>query len=256
MQTGPVACALFGLVLVACARSDVATSSGTTSDASGAPDSTSTRTTPAVPGVSLLDGSVPAAQPWDGCVIADAGGLAQDGAYGSPGWTCTIPAQARTSTTCQIMSNQYGGCRPTQYYLSCFEKLDASSLGCTYGGGGIYGSGDAPPVTTYGYCCFCEGTEAATGCVNVDVSSYDRSCTKDSDCTIIEPGMWCPGDCACGGCGGSAVNKDSQACYERTIAPLLPSLDDNCNCPACSSESSAYPGPVCVQGVCTVPNNQ
>jgi hypothetical protein len=67
-------------------------------------------------------------------------------------------------------------------------------------------------------------------------------------------GMWCPGDCSCG-CGGVAVNRHSQACYERAIAPVLPTLNYNCNCPACSFESSAGGGPVCVQGVCTVPNN-
>ena len=179
------------------------------------------------------------------CAIPDAGDVA-DGSYGSPGWTCTIPAQALTSATCEVTPNQYGGCGPTQYHLSCSEQLDASSLGCTFGGGGTGRIGDAAPVTTYGYCCFCEGTDAATGCVNVDLSTYDRSCTKDSDCTFIGTGMVCPGACNCGP-GNAAINVDGERCYEQAVAQVA--LNNDCNC---ANWPTSWV-PVCVQGVCTSP---
>jgi hypothetical protein len=100
------------------------------------------------------------------------------------------------------------------------------------------------------YCCPCEGTDAATGCVNVDPSTYDRSCTKDSDCIAISSGMWCPGACAC--CGGNAaINVAGQACYQQTVAAVQSSLNYTCNCPACR-----FSKPVCMQGVCTIQNNQ
>ncbi len=248
VRSTPLAGVLSGLVLVACSRTNLVESPGRTDDAGNAPDATSARAMPSVRDASAAD----AAEAWDGCVIVDAGDVGQDGAYGSPGWTCTIPAQAPTSTICQVMSNQYGGCAPTQYYLSCSEEFDASSLGCTYGGFGTSVIGDAAPVRSYSYCCFCEGTDAATGCVNVDVSTYDRSCTKDSDCMYIGAGTWCPGDCGC--CGwNAAVNGNGQTCYEQTLAQVA--LNYDCNCPL-SPCASFDDGPVCLRGICTVPNNQ
>ncbi len=217
-------------------------------DAGEATDSTSMRTTPAAPDASPFDASVPdAAEPWDGCVIADAGGVAQDGAYGSPGWSCTIPDEARSTPSCQIVANQYQGCGSIQYALSCAEEIDASSLGCRLA------SIEQAPTHAWGYCCYCEGADAGTGCVNVDPSTYDRSCTKDSDCMFIWSGSLCPGGCQyiCGG-GNTAINVDSRACYEQALAPMAAaSLDIVCHCPNWSGYT-----PVCVQGVCTVPNSQ
>jgi hypothetical protein len=194
-----------------------------------------------------------AAKVWDGCGIGDAGAMAQDGAYGTPGWTCTIPSQARSSATCNVMpypNDSPPHCpRPSEYELFCAETIDQSALGCN-----LIAMEEAPDHG-YDYCCSCEGTDAATGCVNVDPSAYDRSCTRDSDCMFIWAGMSCPGGCALAcGLGNAAINVDSQACYEQTLAPLnAASLDTVCHCP---NQSSGSPGPVCLQGVCTVPNNQ
>jgi hypothetical protein len=164
------------------------------------------------------------------CGIADAG-LA-DGAYGTPGWTCTVPAQAHSVGTCQVVLNQGWAplCRPTEYGLSCSEELDASlseeldaSLGCR-----LDFFTEQAPTREVVYCCSCEGTDAATGCVNVDLSTYDRSCNKDSDCVEITSGMMCPGGCSC---GGSAINVDGLCRYDQTVAPLA-SSGGVCNCPA------------------------
>ena len=223
---------------------------------------TSARATPSVyddasmPNASGMDAS----RVWNGCGIADAGEKAQDGAYGTPGWTCSIPSQARSSATCQVMpypGNFPPHCpRSSEYELLCSEPLDVPALGCNLI------AIDEAPVHDYDYCCPCEGTDAATGCVNVDLSAYDRSCARDSDCMFIWAGMSCPGGCtlACG-LVNAAINVDSQGCYEQTLAPLkaavrtprgAASVETECHCP----NETGSPGPACVQGVCTVPNNQ
>jgi hypothetical protein len=254
MRPGPSACALFGLVLLACSRTDRATASGSANDAGEAPDAASARTVPSVHEASVPDAFAPeSTEVWDAaCGIADAGNVAQDGAYGMAGWACTIPSQARSSAACQV--NPYPGnvpphCRLSEYELVCSGALNVSALDCN-----LIAIEEAP-VRGYDYCCSCEGTDAATGCVNVDPSDYDRSCTRASDCVFIWAGMSCPGGCTyvCG-LGNAAINVESQACYDRAIAPLKAgSLDTVCHCPA---NYSGEPGPVCVQGVCTVPNQQ
>jgi hypothetical protein len=250
MRLGPSACVLFGLVLLACSRADRATSSGNANDASGGHDATSAQTMPSVRDASLAND----AEPQGADDIADAGDTVQDGAYGSPGSTCTVPSQARSSTACQVMlypNDVPPHCsRPTEYELLCTEALDASTFGCN-----LIAIEDAP-IRGYDYCCFCEGTDAATGCVNVDLSTYDRSCSKDSDCMAIASGTLCPGGACYFCCGGNAaINVDGKARYEQTIAPLsgawsvvsgLPTAV--CHCRNCGASS----GPFCSHGVCTM----
>jgi hypothetical protein len=248
MRPGPSACALFGLVLLACNRADRATSSGNANDAGERPDATSARTMPSVRDASLANDAE--AQGADD--IADAGNTVQDGAYGSPGPTCTVPSQARSSTACQVMP--YPGdvpphCgRPTEYELFCSEALDASAFGCN-----LIAIEDAP-MRGFDYCCFCEGTDAGTGCVNVDPSTYDRSCSKDSDCMTIASGILCPGDACSFCCGGNAaINVDGKARYEQTIAPLSDAWSDVFGLPTsvCNCQNCAGSGPFCNHGVCT-----
>ena len=80
-----------------------------------------------------------------------------------------------------------------------------------------------------------------------DVSAYDRSCTNDFDCASIGVGVWCPGDCYCP--GNATINVDGQARYEQALAQV--SLNYDCDC-----SDAAWPEPVCLQGVCTIPHNQ
>ena len=81
-------------------------------------------------------------------------------------------------------------------------------------------------------------TDAAT-CVTVDVSTYDRSCTRASDCITISAGTLCDGDCRC---GGSTVNADGMAAYDSATSSL--SLGD-CFCPS-------TPAPQCIDNQCTI----
>jgi len=244
MRSGPLASTLFGLALVACGRANLVPSAGSTNDAGNAPDATSMS--------SVLDASVPkATEVRDADDITDAGDTFQDDAYAPPPG-CTVPATAHSIATCQLVPNQGPGSpscnRPTEYGLFCSEALDASSVGCALS------FIEEAPRRGWAYCCFCEGTDAATGCVNVDLSTYDRSCSKGSDCMVIQSGMRCPGDCDC--CGGNAaINVDGQARYEQTTAPLssqwilargLPA--SVCNCPSCAGS----PGPFCVHGLCSL----
>jgi len=82
--------------------------------------------------------------------------------------------------------------------------------------------------------------DAGPGCVNVDLSTYDDSCTKDSDCIVVPNGMMCPGWCAC---PNAVINVDGQTRYKQAVAPLQSSLNNTCACPS-------VPLPVCTQGVC------
>lgn len=113
------------------------------------------------------------------------------------------------------------------------------------------------------YCCPCEGADAGAAahdaalanalaraaaggaaapdggaCVNIDLSTYDRSCTTTEDCIRIQAGTVCSDTCAC---GNASVNADGQARYQQTIAPLGPT-------PACGCPNE--PVPKCVQGQC------
>jgi hypothetical protein len=83
--------------------------------------------------------------------------------------------------------------------------------------------------------------EAGVVCVNVDLSTYDRSCTTESDCVYIAAGTLCSDQCVAT-CGNVYVNVDGLDRYRQTVTPLP--QQPVCNCPAQSL-------PSCVQGQCT-----
>ncbi len=80
------------------------------------------------------------------------------------------------------------------------------------------------------------------GCVEIDPSSYDRSCVSDSDCMAISAGMVCSSGCR-GDCPTAAINVRERACYEQAI----PQPRDN----ACECGSILAPDARCINGVCT-----
>jgi hypothetical protein len=82
--------------------------------------------------------------------------------------------------------------------------------------------------------------EAGSTCADIELSSYDQTCTKTSDCIEITSGEICPTSCLC---GGSTINKDGQAKYEAAISGIK---TQNCPC-------AAGPIPSCVHGKCTMP---
>lgn len=83
------------------------------------------------------------------------------------------------------------------------------------------------------------GSSEGGSCVDIDLSTYDQSCSVDGDCILIAAGHLCPGAC---GCPAAPINAKEQARYEAAVAPahLLA-------CPC------AFPGsPRCVQNKCTL----
>jgi len=63
-------------------------------------------------------------------------------------------------------------------------------------------------------------------CVDVDPTTFDRSCKADTDCIDVTTGVLCTGQCAC---GGTPINVDGQATYDAEVAPL--GTGTACPCP-------------------------
>ncbi|HTQ43641.1 MAG TPA: hypothetical protein VMI75_12850 [Polyangiaceae bacterium] len=208
-------CALGCSVLVACGgRIDRAGSGG--SDASAMQQIRETPDATAAPdaGASTIDEAGAAA-----CYIAP--------------WSAKLP-----TPECGVALPPTSPCGASAYRVACAVSgsYTPPADGCV----------SVPNFGGFDVCCPCLGADAAAWCTDVDVSTYDRSCRRDSDCIVIQGGMMCTGECACSVGSGTAVNVDGRARYEQTTAPLLPLLED-CNCAAVSASK-----PVCAQGVCTL----
>ncbi len=76
-------------------------------------------------------------------------------------------------------------------------------------------------------------------CVDLSLSSFDRSCQKDSDCTTVTVGHLCADSCLC---GGATINVRSEPAWQQQVQGLG---QGDCPCPA------DLP-PRCVGGTCTV----
>jgi hypothetical protein len=79
--------------------------------------------------------------------------------------------------------------------------------------------------------------------VNVDLSTYDRSCGTDSDCVGVFGGKLCAGQCAC--FADDAINVDGLSRYQQATAAQYPPISYDCN--GCSPTARV----LCIQGVCT-----
>jgi len=96
-----------------------------------------------------------------------------------------------------------------------------------------------------GYCCPCLGADAGAACVNIDPSSYDRSCRSDSDCVLMTSGSICaPRGCLC---PNAAINVNDWNGYWQAVS-ALPQSPAPCRC----GDSFDSPRAVCSHGVCTV----
>jgi hypothetical protein len=88
------------------------------------------------------------------------------------------------------------------------------------------------------------GASADGGTCDISASSYDQSCTIDSDCRMVSSGNYCAATCLC---GGSAINAAAVAQFNEDVSktPLGSGALGNvlCGCPAESA-------PCCRQGVC------
>jgi hypothetical protein len=76
-------------------------------------------------------------------------------------------------------------------------------------------------------------------CVDIDLSTFDRSCNQASDCIDIRTGTVCTGECIC---GDSLVNVSEQPRYAKAIAPIT-SVGVACSCGASPPE--------CIHHTCT-----
>jgi hypothetical protein len=227
VRSGPLAGALFGSLLLACGRTDLATSFGGPNDAGTPPDATATQTTPS--------------STRDAGAIHDASDVAEGGSMvGEAGaaacyvgqWSAALPM-----ASCRVaVAPTNNGCGPSQYRVTCGPAVGftpPAADGCVLVPNNGWG-GETD------YCCPCLSADAGAVCVDIDVSTYDHSCTKDSDCIVVSNGMICPGWCAC---PNAAINVDGQMRIEQAVAPLQSSLNNTCACPSA-------PVPVCRQGVC------
>jgi len=92
------------------------------------------------------------------------------------------------------------------------------------------------PLSLLAWAIACGGKTAGTGataedandageeCVEIDVSTYDRSCNDVSDCTEIPTGAVCDGSCEC---GGTPVNVSGEARYKQAVSGIV---FDACHC--------------------------
>jgi len=83
-------------------------------------------------------------------------------------------------------------------------------------------------------------------CIDIDPSSFDTSCSVDSDCIGIYAGQLCDGySCSC---PSATISASGQAAYNQVFSSVTPSSGGLCSCPALIS-------PRCAQGasggVCT-----
>ena len=115
----------------------------------------------------------------------------------------------------------------------CPASGSAEQPGCPDNDGGIFVSSDGGSATDSGVC------------VDIDLSTYDQSCTQDSDCFVVTSGEICSGECALE--GGSAVNVSGRQRYLAAVAPIEvadESLPFTCAYPAWTT--------VCAAGQCSV----
>jgi hypothetical protein len=102
---------------------------------------------------------------------------------------------------------------------------------CGFGGNQPAGCADAAAPSP--------GTDGGM-CVDIDLSTYDQSCVRASDCIVILTGEVCSSECTC---GGSPVNGSEQPRYEEATSGIT---FGKCFCPV-------ELAPSCVGNKCVLP---
>ncbi len=77
-------------------------------------------------------------------------------------------------------------------------------------------------------------------CVDIELSTYDQSCTQTSDCVLIQTGEVCSGQCAC---GGEPVNISEKPRYQQATSGIG---FGTCSCPLEFA-------PICFEKRCILP---
>ena len=213
MGTGSLVCALFGLSTVAC---------GSRTDLIGAPVGTNDAGTGTIAEAAATFGA--RGMPEGSSMVDEAG---------AAGCYIALSVATRAMPRCSVaLPPDNNGCGPSEYQVACGTPVELGDFTVPDGCYSPRHNGDM--------CCPCLGADVRPVCADLDLSTYDVSCSSDSDCIVVKGVIACTGLCWCG--GDVAINVDGLARYEQTLAPLQSSLDNNC----CDD------WPVCIQGACGV----
>lgn len=135
----------------------------------------------------------------------------------------------RTTLALSLVGMLLGACTMNSSLGSGGQKADASGSGGTAGASSSGGSTGTAGASSGG-----------ASCVSVNLSSYDTSCNQASDCTYIQVGQVCTGQCAC---GNAVINASGLPQYQHATSSVHPGM---CFCPASRV-------PQCVQHQCVIP---
>jgi|HubBroStandDraft_6_1064221.scaffolds.fasta_scaffold330402_2 hypothetical protein len=188
-----------------------------------------------------------------GSGVATSGGTAGSGSSssGSGSSACVTDADCPSNAICGYP--EAAGCSATGV---CFVSQGAVCLafspGCACDGSqinvactGLPSGYYSKPLRHTGECTTGIDSGASDGgaCV-ISASSYDQSCTIDSDCRVVSSGNYCSAMCLC---GGSAINAAAVAQFNEDVSktPLGSGALGNVLC-GCPSENP----PCCRKGVC------
>jgi hypothetical protein len=189
-----------------------------------------------------------------GSGIATSGGTTGSGSSSSGvgSGSCVSDADCPKNSLCGYP--EAAGCAATG---ACFESPGAVCLafspGCACDGSQINVACTGLPSGYFsksllhtGECTSLSdsGAPADGGACVISASSYNQSCTVDSDCRLVSAGNYCSATCLC---GGSAINAASVAQFNEDVSktPLGSGAFGQviCGCP------DEVP-PCCRQGVC------
>jgi hypothetical protein len=162
------------------------------------------------------------------CIGITAGRLC-DGDCTCGGATINLSGQAQYDSA--ISSIQLGLCGcPLEGAPECLDHVCTLCTGLP---------SDPPACQTKSFDAGIATFDAGTGCVDIDLSTYDTSCKQDSDCVNVTAGTICTGSCQC---GGAAINTDGLGRYDTAVSGL-----GNVDCPC------VFPGVArCVANQCTI----
>jgi hypothetical protein len=85
------------------------------------------------------------------------------------------------------------------------------------------------------------GCSDTTAVVNISASDYNQSCSKNSDCMLIDEGSSC-----CAGCGNAAINVSDAAKYNAAAAQR----QATCKAQLCPEIACIFSLAVCSAGKC------
>jgi hypothetical protein len=221
MRTRVLVGVLVGALFSACGGRAISGSNRATSDNAGTgPDASATDDAGAT---------------FDATATVDAGAMAEGGSTADvPGAASCHVAQSFVPA-CEVTLPRTGACGPAEYQVIC--------------GYSLHGEGCAAPLNDDGplptLCCPCLAADAGAACVVIDPSSYNRSCTSDSDCKFITSGAICAPRGPL--CPTAAINVNDWNRYWQTVSAVPQSP-----VPSACGESANGPRAVCIQGACSI----